>query len=594
MREEWRVVSENEAKVAEGDVVRAEPVPTPPGLHPAARIVERLGREGDGRLASLLSILEAGIPIKFPQEALDEAKALGPAPLGAREDLRALPLVTIDGPDARDFDDAVFAEATAEGFRLVVAIADVAHYVRPGTALDRVARERGTSVYFPDRVVPMLPEALSNHWCSLKPGEDRPCLFVEMTIDAEGNKLRHRFGRGLMRSRARLTYEAVEAGEVPRALRPLVGDLRAAYEALARARIARGALDLDFPEYAVQLDEAGVVRALEPRPRLTSHRLIEEFMIAANVAAAEELDRHGGGLFRVHDAPAEDKLAPLLATLELMGLALPARHRLTPRDFARLLERAAGRPEFPLLQEMVLRAQAHAAYAPDNIGHFGLALPRYTHFTSPIRRYADLVVHRALIAGLGLPEEGGHVESEAELEALGLSLSALERRAESAERRAKDRYVATYLAPRLGEEFEARVSGITRGALFVTLEGLGASGMLPISTLPKDRWLFEPRTQTLSGQRSRKVFRLMTPLAVRLVEANPLNGDLLFHPAATPRRTVPQAKEGGTKTPRLSRSKARKTEAAREMVGHEVKGREMTAPEAPAPAKAGKRGRRRR
>lgn len=539
LREEWRVVSEDEAKVEEGEVVRAEPVPTPPGQLPLARIRERLGREGDGRLASLLSLLEAEIPIEFPPEALAEARRLGPAPPAGREDLRGLPLVTIDGADARDFDDAVWAERRGTDFRLIVTIADVAHYVPPGSALDRTARARGTSVYFPDRVVPMLPEALSNHWCSLKPDEERPCLFVEMIIDAEGRKRSHRFGRGLMRSRARLTYEQVEAGEVEEALKPQLANLRAAHQALARARERRGALDIDLPEYTVSLAADGTVRALLPRPRLMSHRLIEEFMIAANVAAAEELERLGGGLFRVHDAPSEDKLAPLLATLEQLGLAIPARHRLSARDFAALLARAADRAEFPLLQELILRAQAHAAYAPDNIGHFGLALPRYAHFTSPIRRYADLVVHRALIAGLDLPGGGGHVESAAELEALGLSLSALERRAESAERRARDRYLAAYLAPRLGEEFAARISGITRGAVFVTLEELGASGLLPVSALPAERWLFDPRTQTLSGQRSGRRLSLMTPMRVRLIEANPLNGDLLFHPA--PERSAPQA-----------------------------------------------------
>jgi ribonuclease R len=586
LREEWRVVSEDESEVTEGDVVRAEPLPSPPGLLPLARIRERLGREGDGRLASLLSLLEAEIPVAFPEAALAEADRLGPAPLAGREDLRDLPLVTIDGPDARDFDDAVFAERLGgEEFRLIVAIADVAHYVPPGSALDRAARERGTSVYFPDRVVPMLPEALSAHWCSLKPGEERPCLFVEMRIDAKGRKRHHRFGRGLMKSRARLTYEEVEADAVDGRLAPLLADLRAAHAALATARLERGALDIDLPEYEVRLEEDGTVRALTPRPRLTSHRLIEEFMIAANVAAAEELERRGGGLFRIHDAPAEDKLIPLRATLERLGLALPARHRLTARDFAALLARAAERPEFPLLQELILRAQAHAAYAPDNIGHFGLALPRYAHFTSPIRRYADLVVHRALIAGLGLPGEGGHIESPSALEALGLSLSALERRAESAERRAKDRYMAAYLASRLGEEFDARISGVTRGAVFVSLEGLGASGLLPLSALPPDRWVFDPRTQSLSGQRSGAHLELMTPLRVRLIEANPLNGDLLFHPA--PPRPRPSA--------RLSPEPRKHEKSGKEKEKRPAKAkRPVKAAEEDAPAPPRRRGRRER
>ncbi|MDU7520927.1 MAG: cell division protein FtsQ/DivIB, partial [Roseomonas mucosa] len=445
IRADWRVPPGEENGAGDGDLVLAEPLPGHGlGLRPV-RVLERLGRIGEPRSVSLVCIHAHGIPDAFDGEALRQAEhARGVGPEG-REDLRDLPLVTIDGEDARDFDDAVHAEGDGKGWQVTVAIADVAHYVRPGSALDREARRRGNSVYFPDRVVPMLPEALSNGWCSLRPDEDRGCLFVRMHFDAEGRKQSHRFGRGLMRSTARLTYEAVqsahEAGEAR------FDELYGAYRALLGAREKRGTLDLDLPERKVELSPEGKVLAVRPRARLDSHRLIEEFMVAANVCAAEELERlHQPCMYRVHDRPSDLKMEGLRQFLDTFGLSLPPRNELRPRDFAQLLEQVKDRPEERLVHETVLRAQSQAEYAPDNIGHFGLALRRYAHFTSPIRRYADLLVHRALIAGLRLGPDGLTSEEAQGFTETGEDITRTERRAAQAERDAVDRYLAAYMA----------------------------------------------------------------------------------------------------------------------------------------------------
>jgi ribonuclease R len=377
------------------------------------RVTERLGAPGGTRTLSLIAIHEHELPVEFSPEALDEATAAGPAELGKRTDLRALPLVTIDGADARDFDDAVWAEPDPDpgnpgGWHILVAIADVAWYVRPGGALDRAAFERGNSAYFPDRVVPMLPEALSTGWCSLNPDEDRPCLAAEMWIDGSGKARKHRFLRGLMRSAARLTYEQIQAARdgdreaVAEALHePAIAPLYGAYESLLEARRARGTLELDLPERRVVLDEAGAVAAIERRERLDSHRLIEEFMIAANIAAARELEtRRRPCMYRVHDQPDPVRIEALRQVLDSLDLRLARGQVMRAKLLNRVIERAKAHPAAAMVNMLVLRAQAQALYSPDNIGHFGLALTHYAHFTSPIRRYADLLVHRALIAGL--------------------------------------------------------------------------------------------------------------------------------------------------------------------------------------------------
>ncbi len=537
---EWTVPLGQDGGALTGEIVLAEPLPSQHrlGLKPA-RVMERLGHMGDARSVSLIVLHTHDIPQIFPEPALQEAEAAVGTDLGQRVDLRDTALITIDGEDARDFDDAVFAEPLAEGgFRLIVAIADVAHYVRPGSALDRCARERGNSVYFPDRVVPMLPEALSNGWCSLRPHEDRGCLFVDMRIDVEGRKISHRFGRGLMRSAARLTYEQVQAARDNQDnLNLPIPHLYAAFDTLLAARTARGTLDLDLPERKVVLDETGKVASVAPRPRLDSHRLIEEFMVLANVAAAEELERRRQPcMFRVHAPPSEEKLSNLRDFLSTLGVSLPAGNVVHPRDLDRVLRQVADTPEATVVNEVMLRSQSQAAYDPDNIGHFGLALTRYAHFTSPIRRYADLLVHRALIAGLGLPSDD-HPAGNDRLSAEDTSrfadtaehITATERRAQLAERDAIDRYLAAYMADKVGTNFAARISGVTRFGLFVTVADNGASGIAPASTLPDDFWMHDDKQQTLTGRHTGLVFRLAQEVDVRLAEANPVTGGLVFH-----------------------------------------------------------------
>jgi len=533
-RAEWAVGAGDAAGATAGEIVLAEPLPDrgPLGLRPA-RIIERLGRMGEPRSVSLICIHTHGIPEVFPAAALHEASEASGISAAGREDLRATPLVTIDGEDARDFDDAVFAAPEGSGWRVLVAIADVAHYVRPGSALDREARARGNSVYFPDRVVPMLPGALSNGWCSLQPGEPRGCLFVEMRFDATGTPTGHRFGRGIMRSAARLTYEQVQAnndaGADPTGT---LASLYGAYRALLAARDRRGTLDLDVPERRVRLDAQGTVLAVEPRARLDSHRLIEAFMVAANVCAAEALERRGQPcMYRVHDRPSDQKLEGLRQFLQAFDISLPPGPELHTRNFAAVLERVRGLPEERLVHETVLRSQSQAAYAPENIGHFGLALPRYAHFTSPIRRYADLLVHRALIRGLQL---GSAADALAETEAArfaetGEHITGTERRAAAAERDAVDRYLAAFMSQRIGEVFAARISGVTRFGLFVTVESNGASGIVPLGSLPDDRWIEDQARHALSGQRTGLSFALGQAVEARLVEATPRTGGMVFH-----------------------------------------------------------------
>ncbi len=530
---EWIVPPGEDGGAEANEIVTATPLPHAGlGLKPA-RITERLGHMGDARAISLICIHAHDIPQEFSEDALAAASRARGVPLGKREDLRGVPLITIDGADARDFDDAVFAERDGTGFRLLVAIADVAHYVRPASPLDQAAFTRGNSVYFPDRVVPMLPEALSNGWCSLRPDEDRGCLFVEMQVDASGRKTGHRFGRGLMRSVARRTYEDVQAAHDAGDDAGL-GALYPAFQALLAARLARGTLDLDLPERKVVLVD-GKVASVSPRPRLDSHRLIEEFMVLANVAAAEQLETYAQScMYRVHAPPSEEKLEALRTFLHGLSISIPPGNALHPRDLDRVLQTVAGTEQAPLVNEVILRSQMQAAYHPDNIGHFGLALPRYAHFTSPIRRYADLLVHRALITGgkLGLgglsPEEPGRFVDMAE------HISATERRAALAEREAVDRYLAAFMADKVGVVFPARISGVQRFGLFVTLDETGASGLVPMSALPDDYWLYDEGSQSLSGRRTRMSYHLAQSVSVRLSEANALTGGLIFRMEGEP------------------------------------------------------------
>jgi ribonuclease R len=556
---EWSVPPGEANGAEDGEIVLAAPLPSTGFGLKQARVSERLGHMGDARSVSLVVIHTHDIPTEFSPEALAAAERARAVGLAGRTDLRDVPLVTIDGEDARDFDDAVFAEADGDGFRLVVAIADVAHYVRPDSPLDRAAWTRGNSCYFPDRVVPMLPEALSNGWCSLRPNEERGCLFVEMRIDGAGKKVSHRFGRGLMRSAARLTYEQVQAAwEAGDDLGLPVPALYAAFRLLLAARNARGTLDLDLPERKVVLGADGRVASVAPRPRLDSHRLIEEFMVLANVCAAEELERlHQPCVYRLHAPPSDEKLENLRVFLRGFDISLPPGNQLHPRDLDRVLKQVAGTEDAPIVNDVVLRSQMQANYGIDNIGHFGLALARYAHFTSPIRRYADLLVHRALIRGLRLGDGGLAEDEVGRLPDTCEHISATERRAALAERDAIDRYLAAFMADKLGQTFEGRVSGVTRFGIFVTIAGNGASGLVPIATLPDDFWVHDEAAQSLTGRRTGLSFRLAQTVEVRLAEAAPVTGGLLFHvmqgvpvPAkkapgdTAPARTDPGGKRG--------------------------------------------------
>ena len=553
----WHVPAGEEMGAKPGEIVLAEPLPSTRHFGPKpARITERLGVMGEPRSVSLVCIHAHGIPDVFPAEAVQQAERAKGVGARGRTDLRDIPLVTIDGADARDFDDAVFAEPHDGGWRILVAIADVAHYVTPGSALDREAWARGNSVYFPDRVVPMLPEALSNGWCSLRPREDRGCLFVDMRFDGEGRKTGHAFGRGIMRSAARLTYEEIqEAADAGREAAGLpdghIDRLYGAFRALLSAREKRGTLDLDVPERKVVLDTHGRVAAVEPRARLDAHKLIEEFMVAANVCAAEELERLVQPcMYRVHDRPSDQKMEGLRQFLATFEVSLPPSDRLHPRDFARVLEKVRGEPHERLVNEAVLRGQSQAAYAPDNLGHFGLALPRYAHFTSPIRRYAALLVHRALMRGLRLGKDGLEETEAARFPDTGEHITSTERRAAAAERDAVDRYLAAFMAGRVGETFDARISGVTRFGLFVTLDDNGASGIVPLGSLPDDRWDLDEATQTLAGRRTRLTFTLGQAVEARLAEATPRTGGMVFHimqglPARGRGRPAPKGRQRG-------------------------------------------------
>ena len=538
---EWTVAPDATHGAQEGELVEAEqasPRATRMGL-PKARIVARLGDPSEPRAVSLIAIHQHGIPDDFPAEVLAEADRMKPAGLKGREDLRDLPLVTIDPADARDHDDAVYAEADDDpknpgGHVVWVAIADVAHYVRPGSVLDREARRRGNSSYFPDRVVPMLPDRLSGDLCSLHEGVPRACLAVRMVIDAEGAKRSHRFVRGLMRSPASLTYGEVQAAmdgapddRTGPLLDPVIRPLYAAYAALKAARERRQPLDLDLPERRVMLNAEGKVVSVNFVERLDAHRLIEEFMVLANVAAAETLTaKRTPLLFRVHEEPPPEKLEALRETAEAAGLVLAKGQVLQTRHLNKLLHDAAGRDDAELINISTLRSMTQAYYSPENFGHFGLALKNYAHFTSPIRRYSDLIVHRGLIAAHGWGDDGLSVQEIEQLEKTAQHISDTERRSMIAERDTTDRYLAAYLSDRLGAEFGGRISGIARFGVFVKLDETGADGLVPIRSLGNEFFHFDADAGTLMGSDTGLLITLGQRVKVRLVEAAPVTGGI--------------------------------------------------------------------
>ncbi len=549
---EWLVPNSETYGARDGELVEAESIGPKGRLGlPKARVVNRLGDPSAPKAVSLIAIHQHGIPDDFPDGVISEADEAEPAGLSGRDDLRDLPLITIDPADARDHDDACWAHADDDpknegGHVIWVAIADVAHYVPSGSALDREARRRGNSTYFPDRVVPMLPDRLSGDLCSLHEGVPRACVAVRMRITANGQKISQKFVRGLMRSAASLNYQEVQQardGNPNERCAPLmdvvINPVYDAYAALARAREARQPLDLDLPERRIELSDDGQVASVAFRDRLDAHRMIEEFMVLANVAAAEELEkRRTPLLYRVHEEPSPEKLEALREVARSSGLVLAKGQVLKTAHLNKLLDGAEGTDFDELINMSTLRAMTQAYYSPENLGHFGLALKSYAHFTSPIRRYSDLIVHRALISAHGWNDDG---LSEAEIDQLDETstlISDTERRSMAAERDTTDRYLAAYLSEKVGTELTGRISGIQRFGAFVKLDETGADGLIPIRSLGSEFFHFDRDSQTLMGSDTGRIIGLGQRVTVRLTEAVPVTGGLMLELLAIEGETI--------------------------------------------------------
>ena len=555
---EWWVPKDATHGAKDGELVEAEQAgPKARMGSPRARIVERLGDPSAPKAVSLIAIHQHGIPDDFPDDVMAQADAAKPVGLKGREDLRDLPLITIDPSDARDHDDACYAHADEdpknEGGHVVwVAIADVAAYVTPGSALDREARKRGNSTYFPDRVVPMLPDRLSGDLCSLHEGVPRACIAVRMVLDAAGNKIGHSFHRGLMRSPASLHYEevqdAIDGAPNDRTgplLDPALKPIYAAYAALKAARAERQPLDLDLPERRIELDKDGTVKSVNFKDRLDAHRLIEEFMVLANVAAAETLlSKKTPLLYRIHEEPSPAKLDALRETAQAAGYTLAKGQVLHTRHLNKLLNDAAGTDDAELINLSTLRSMTQAYYGPAHIGHFGLALRSYAHFTSPIRRYADLIVHRALITAHGWGNDGLSQHDIEDIEQTGAHISDTERRSMMAERDTTDRYLASYLSERVGNEFSGRISGVARFGAFVKLDETGADGLLPMRSLGREYFHFDQEAGTLMGSDTGMIISVGQRVTVRLSEAVPVTGGIALELLTLEGDALPKGGQG--------------------------------------------------
>ncbi len=546
LRRQWPVSDAGDAQP--GDLVRAQLGGG--GTRQTARVTERLGDPFAPRALSMIAIEKHGIPHVFADEVIAEAETVARLPLNpdGREDLRDVPIVAIDPIDARDHDDALWAAPDEDagnpgGHRLIVAIADVSYYVRPGSAIDREARKRGNSVYFPDQVVPMLPHVLSSGMCSLKAGEDRAALVCHITIDKGGRLKSWRFARALVRLAGNIAYEAAQAmiddGSAPAHLTALWS----AWALLAKARAARAPLDLDLPERQVRLDEQGRIAEVSVRARLDAHRLVEDCMIAANVCAARALEGEKAPvMFRVHEPPSREKLVALKDFLATYEISFALGQVMTPAVFNRLMAQVEAPEARQRMMEQMLRTQTQAYYTPTNAGHFGLALASYAHFTSPIRRYADLIVHRSLVGSFGLEVPVGKAgvaagqskttalppADAAMLPRLGEIISGLERRAMEAERETLDRYVAAYLSEKIGDIVETRITGVQPFGIFAQVHGIGGDGLLHVNMLGDEYFRYDEAAMTLTGQDSGRHFAIGQILPLRLIEASPITGALQY------------------------------------------------------------------
>lgn len=565
-RNSFTIEENDRAGAVDGDLVWIE-TKNARGYGPKRARVRAVEGNVDAQNAhSMIAIANHGIAVDFPQDVLDEADtARLPKLDDHRTDLRDMPLLTIDPADAKDHDDALWAAPDDDpenegGYKVVVAIADVSYFVPSGGALDREAKKRGNSTYFPDRVVPMLPEQLSNNLCSLRVDEDRPCLAVELVLTATGVKKSHRFMRAIMRSAAKLSYEDAQAiidnQKNSSPSEQAVFNLFRAYKNRMIERKKRSPLDLELPERKILLSKDGAVVDIVKRERFDAHKLVEEFMILANVAAAETLERLRTPLiYRIHDQPDPEKLDGARVSLGKLGYSLVKGGSVRPANFNQILKIAEERGEKEEISDTILRTQRQAVYATENVGHFGLNLPRYAHFTSPIRRYADLIVHRALITADKLGNDGLQETDIASLNDTAQSISDLERRSMSAEREATDRFLASHLSDQVGEMFQARVRGVTRFGLFVMLDQTGADGFIPIKTLGDDYFVFHEKEQMLIGERSGGIYRLGQHVEVRLVEATPVNGGLRFEMLTDP---IKGDKKSKSKSRSTSKSSDRK------------------------------------
>ncbi|MFO1016110.1 MAG: ribonuclease R [Hyphomonadaceae bacterium] len=566
-RHDILIESQNVGDAKDGDLVFAELAPDRgQRAHGPKRgiIKEVIGRESDPRAASILAMHTHGIREGFSADEEAQANAAQKPTLKGRTDLRDVPLITIDPEDARDHDDAVYAtpdtdEKNKGGWRVWVAIADVAAYVQTGTPLDRGAWRRGNSTYFPDRVAPMLPESLSADLCSLREHEERACLAVEMTFDREGRKVRHKFVRGLMRSAAKLSYEQAQAAidgkpddKTRPLLEPILKPLWAAYACVWEARTKRQPLEIDAPEHKIIFKD-GKVAGVKRRERFDAHKLIEEFMIQANVCAAETLEQKTRPqIYRCHDRPSDTKIAALTDFLPTVDMSWAKGQSITSGRFNRILHLAEQSPNKDIINEVILRTQSQAVYTPENIGHFGLNLRAYSHFTSPIRRYADVTIHRALIRAMKLGDDGATDAEEQRYDETAEHISETERQSMAAERDATARYISAFLSDRIGANFEGRVTGVTRFGLFVRLDETQADGLAPISTLGNERWIHDEAAHALVGEQTGERYQLGMRVEVRLEEATPISGGLVFSLLTDPlpptpgwRKSRPSGQRGG-------------------------------------------------
>lgn len=579
---EWEVLGDATGGAKDGELVEAEQA-GPKGRMglPRARVVQRLGDPTAPKAVSLIAIHQHGIPDDFPDEVIAEADGMKPAGLKGRDDLRDMPLITIDPADARDHDDACWAHADDDpknegGHVIWVAIADVAHYVTSGSALDREARKRGNSSYFPDRVVPMLPDRLSGDLCSLHEGVPRACIAVRMQINAHGEKIGHRFVRGLMRSPASLNYREVQEamdGTPNEKCAPLMDEvirpLYAAHDALKQARKTRQPLELDLPERKVELSDEGAVLSVNFTDRLEAHKLIEEFMVLANVAAAETLiAKKSPLLFRVHEEPPPEKLDSLREVAEAAGLVLAKGQVLKTAHLNALLRAAQDTDHAEQINMSTLRAMTQAYYAPSNFGHFGLALQAYAHFTSPIRRYADLIVHRGLISAHGWGDDGLSHEDQERLDGTAAHISDTERRSMMAERDTNDRYLAAFLSERVGDEFTGRISGVAKFGAFVRLDETGADGLIPVRSLGREFFHFDRDAATLTGSDTGVEIGLGQRVTVRLAEAAPVTGGLALDLISIDGKAMPKSGSGRRGRPakrQLTKAKRKSDKAKRKV-----------------------------